>query len=214
MLNRFHIGIKAVRALASLFAAAGVIALFAAAAGAGSISGATGLIEIPSADVLANGELELSVRHIDGRLGLSAVYGILDDIEVGVNNIRAASDGRIGVVFKGTIHRETERRPGIAIGLETGQSYAALSKRLAPGVRLHAGYGIGRIKGLFAGVSYSVSTVSARGVASPATTLLGEFTSRGVNVGARLVFSPVFAADIALIDFKEATAGVSARLRF
>lgn len=172
------------------------------------------MIEAPSADVLANGELDLTVRYIDGGLGVAAAYGIMDDVEIGINNIRTDSNRRLGIVFKGVIYRETERQPAVAIGLETGQSYAAVSKRLVPGLRLHAGYGIGRIDGLFAGVSYSLSTVSARGVASPVTTLLGEYTPRGLNVGARMVFSPILSADVALIDLNEATLGLNMRLRF
>lgn len=214
MFKRFHSKIKAVRAGVLLAVMTGAIAFVAASAGAGTISGATGLIEVPSADVLANGDLELTVRYLDGEFGLAAVYGILDDVEVGINNIRTGSDAGVGFVFKGTIHRETNDRPAIAIGLESGQSYATVSKRLVPGVRLHGGYGIGRIKGLFAGVSYTLSTVSRGGAASPPTTLYGEYTSRGLNVGARMVLSPVISADFALMDLKEATAALGVRLRF
>gem|GEM_PF-1887672 len=181
---------------------------------AGTISGASGLIEVPSADVLADGAFEATVRFAGDKVGLSATYGAFDSMEVAVNTLRTGKDEAIGIVLKGVVYEETGPRPAVAIGLETGQSYAVLSKRIAPGVRLHAGYGIGRMQGLFAGFTYSLSTVSARGAAAPVTTLLGELTPNGVNVGARMVFSPVFAADIGLLDLREATAGLSVRLMF
>lgn len=200
------------RALALFALAAGVV-LAALPASAGTISGATGLIDVPSADVLGEGELELGVRYTGGELGLSAVYGIWDEVEVGVNNTRAGEHG-VGFVFKGVLLRETDSLPAVAIGLENGRSYAVASKRVAPRVRLHAGYGAGQMQGLFAGISYALTTVRAGGAGVPATTLFGEYTPKGLNAGARLVFSPTVSADIALLDLKEAAAGVNFRLSF
>lgn len=183
------------------------------AAQAASVSGATGLIYVPTADTLAERQAEISVRYMDGKLSSSLMYGVFDQIEIGVNNIRATGDpSELGLVLKGTAVQETADRPAIAVGFETGQSYVVASKRLAQRLRAHAGFGYGDLDGLFAGVSFVLSTTTGAG--SPATTVLAEYTPQGLNAGVRMVFSPLISVDVALVDLKELSAGVALRTRF
>jgi len=189
------------------------LGLLTGPAHAASVSGATGLIYVPSADTLAAREAEISVRYLDGRLSSSFMYGVFDQIEIGVNNIRANGDtSDLGIVLKGTAVQETAESPAIAVGFETGQGYVVASKRLAPWLRGHVGFGYGDLDGLFAGVSLVVNTTSGGG--NPATTVLAEYTPKGLNAGVRMVFSPLISVDVALIDLKELSAGVALRTRF
>ena len=196
-----------------IFALAALLVFGASPGRAGTETGASGLILVPSADTLAPGDAEFAVRYKDGRLGGSFTYGIFDRIEIGVNNMRKSSTSDFGIVIKGAIFEETASEPAVAVGFETGQSYVVVSKRLAPRVRAHLGLGAGDLEGVFAGVALVVNTTTGRGLA-PATTAMAEVTPRGVNAGVRLVFSPLVSADVALVDLEELVGGISFRVRF
>lgn len=196
-----------VAALALVFALGGPV-------GAATVSGATGLIFVPTADTLPVGEAEIGVRFVDERLTSSFTYGIFDQIEIGINNVHGGKDSsRIGFILKGTVFTETQDRPALAVGFETDQSYIVASKRLTPTIRGHVGYGIGDLDGLLAGVSMVVNTTTS-GRFTPATSILAEFTPKGLNAGMRLVFSPMISVDLALLDLDEFAAGVAIRTRF
>ena len=201
-------------AIAALILVAAVLAFGPSPAGAATLTGASGLIYIPSADTLGTGDAEIGVRFTDGKLTTSLTYGVFERIEVGINNVKkGAEPAGLGLVLKGAVFEETAERPAVAVGFETGQSYVVVSKRLAPRVRAHAGFGSGELEGLFAGVSLVVSTTSS-GSISPATTLLAEVTPEGLNAGVRMVFSPVVSVDLSLIDLEKLSAGVALRTRF
>ncbi len=188
-----------------------VLALMAPGAFAGTITGATGLIALATADTLPVGDAEIGVRLNEGSVEATALYGLMDELEIGVNSYD--SDGPLGVgfLFKGQLMRESASMPAVAIGFESNQSYIVASKRLTPRARLHAGYLHGDEKGVAAGVAYTLSTAS---VSTPTTTLLAEYVPSGVNVGARMFFGPSVAVDLALMDLEEFAAGVSMRLAF
>lgn len=193
------------------------VALLTALAGpsyAATVSGATGLIYVPTADTLATGEAEIGVRYVDGRLSSSFTYGVFDQIEIGVNNVRRNGDpSQLGLVLKGNVFSETSDRPALAVAFETGQSYIVASKRLAPRLRGHLGYAHGRLDGLVAGASLVLNTTTGGGL-TPATSFLAEVTPRGLNAGMRLVFSPLVSVDLALVDLDDLSVGVALRTRF
>ena len=197
----------------SLLTVALLVAL-AGQVGAATVSGATGLIYVPTADTLGEREAEIGVRYVDGRLSSSFMYGVLDQVEVGVNNIRSNGDpSQLGFVLKGNVFTETVERPALAVGFETDRSYVVASKRLTPRLRGHAGFGQGKLNGAFAGASLVLNTTSG-GRVTPTTTLLAEYTPRGLNAGMRLVFSPLISVDLSLIDLDELSFGVALRTRF
>lgn len=184
---------------------------------AGTLTGGTGLIEVPSADVLSQREAEIAVHYFDNRYGASVAFGAFDGVEIGVNNVRIGpAPTRIGVLIKGVVAQESAKSPGVAVGLETGESYVVASKRLLPRLRVHAGFGYGDMNGLFGGISYALTTtaVNSGGIGAAATTVLAEHTPNGNNLGFRMVVSPQFAFDIALRNLNEATATVSFRTSF
>lgn len=201
------------RTLAAL-AAAALVALAAGSVSAATVTGASGLIYVPSADTLATGDAEIAVRHLDGRLTSSFTYGIFERIEIALNNMAQPGDpADVGLVLKGAVFEETAQRPAVAVGFETGRSYAVVSKRLSPRVRAHAGIGSGSLDGVFAGLSLSLNTISGTSGA-PATTVLAEVVRGKVNAGVRMVFSPLLSVDLALEDLKDVSAGVALRTRF
>ena len=113
-------------------------------------------------------EAEISVRYLDGRLSSSFMYGVFDQIEIGVNNIRANGDtSDLGIVLKGTAVQETADSPAIAVGFETGQGYVVASKRLAPWLRGHAGFGYGDLEGLLPASRWSSIRLRAVGARRP-----------------------------------------------
>src|SRR5690606_40030383 len=145
-----------------IFARAALLVFGASPARAGTETGASGLILVPSADTLAPGDAEFAVRYKDGRLGGSFTYGIFERIEIGGNNMRTSSTSDFGIVIKGAIFEETASEPAVSVGFETGQSYVVVSKRLAPRVRAHLGLGAGDLEGVFAGVALVVNTTTDR----------------------------------------------------
>ena len=193
------------------------LAFAAGGASAATVTGATGLVTLPTADVLPDGSLEVGARYADDVLGLTAVYGAFGDAEIGINTLRTdVEPAGIGIVLKGVLLHETASSPGVAIGFESGRGYVVASKRLAPRVRLHAGYLFGERPGPGAGIAYSFTTVSVSQsvLSSPATTLFAEYTPDGLNVGARFLFGPSSSVDVGLLDMRRLTAGAAFRWTF
>lgn len=195
----------------------GVLLILVAASGGGfasTLTGATGMIMVPTASVLPTGAGEVSLHATDGRTGFSASYGIFENVEVAVNTLKPGnSPVDLGIVFKGLVFSETAERPGLAVGFESTQSYIMASKRLTPRMRVHVGYGDGDLKGAVGGVSYTLSSAAVSG-GTPPTTLMAEYVDKEINVGARMVFSPQLSLDLALLNLKRLSAGVSVRVSF
>lgn len=206
-----------VKTAASITLVALIMALAMGSATAGTISGASGLITIATADSLSPRVAELALREYRDHLAVTAMYGIMPDAEVGVHMPLADHDlDELGLVMKGIVAHETSSTPGIAIGFETGQSYIVASKRLAPRLRFHGAYLHGDVQGPAVGLAYtlSTSTVSRSAVPAPMTTLLAEYTPNGVNVGARMIFGTLFSVDVALLDMERPTGGVALQIVF
>lgn len=184
---------------------------------AGTLSGSTGLITLGTADTLSVGTAELGFRQYRHHLTVTGMYGMLPDVEVGLQMplVNGGLD-EVGLVLKGVVAAETASTPGVAIGFEPEKSYIVASKRLLPRLRFHAAYLHGDVKGPAAGLAYSVNTasLSPSAISPPATTLMAEYTPAGVNVGARLLFGTLLSIDVALMDLERPTGGLTLRFEF
>ncbi|HWR44336.1 YjbH domain-containing protein [Sporomusa sp.] len=182
-------------AVALLLAAAPVYA-------APSINGSTGIINTPSADVLQEGQFSLGYYHLkEGGVG-SFNISLANKLEVGVAGFRYDSDSnkenQTYFNAKYGLVPETVLTPGLAIGIEDAGNrdkrtyYAAASKALPFGFRIHAGVGDGRYNGVFAAVEKTINPVGiiTGSNAFPATTLIAEWDGDRMNYGARMSIVP------------------------
>ena len=167
-----------------------------------SINGSTGLINTPSADVLREGEFSLGYHHLkDGGAG-SFNLSLGNNLEIGLAGFRYDSDSnkdnKTLLNAKFSLAPETVLTPGLAIGVEDigGKDkrtfYAAASKALPFGFRLHAGVGDGRYDGVFAAIEKTINPVSVLtgNNVFPATTLIAEWDGDRMNYGARMSIVP------------------------
>lgn len=159
------------------------------------ITGSTGLINTPSADVLRGGQISLGYYHLkDGGVGIFNT-NIAPNLEIGVAGFRY--DGQQSKNFvnvKFGLMPETVLTPGVALGVEDmgnadkRSAYVAASKTLPFGFRIHAGVGNGRFNGMFAGLEKTINPVSilTGNNAFPATSLIAEYDGKNMNYGARI----------------------------
>ncbi len=179
-----------------------LVAALSAAQCVPSFRGYTGLVVIPTADTLHEGEYNFGVMTEDtGRFeanDLFANYGPINCLEAGFNSrqLLGANTRETVLNAKYALMTETDSKPGIAFGLSDftdeieATGYAVLSKSFATGlncydneilnVRGHIGFGGGRLNGLFCGIS---------GFLGNRIQLSVEWDSRDTNLGFR--FTPV-----------------------
>ncbi|CUH94540.1 putative secreted protein [Propionispora sp. 2/2-37] len=171
------------------------------ASAAPSLQGATGLIAIPSADVLGSGQAAAGYYHIGphdhGVLTFHAAAGM----EVGAAYSEQGPGG-MRLQAKVSLLPEAMLTPAVALGVEdiTGEQqrswYAVASKSLPDGIRLHIGAGNGRFDGLFAGVEKRLKRVSVLpGKTFPAAALMAEYDGSSMNVGIRFMVNPAVKID-------------------
>ena len=163
-----------------------------------SINGSTGLINIPTADVLHEGQYSLGYYNLrEGGAG-SFSFNLSRNLEVGVAGFRfdnQTNDLRMNAKY--ALVPETILSPGLSVGVEDmadkndRSSYAVVSKALPFGFRIHGGYGKGRMDGMFYAIEKTINPVSilTGGNAFPATTLIFERDSRHTNYGARMAIA-------------------------
>lgn len=182
-------------------------------AAAADIAGSSGLINIPNADALRASTLEASAHFIDGTGVLALNLGLLPQVEAGVYTVTESND--LGFTVKAELVPETTQMPGIAVGLENRNAYMVLSRSFS-GLRGHIGFGNGRFRGPFFGLSMMLNrvSVSKKGALAPVTTLMVEHDGYGINAGARIAFTPQLKADIAFLDMEEAMLGLSFNTSF
>ena len=185
-----------------LLVACGVVASAAVAAAAPSFFGYTGLLLVPSADVLEMSEWNaaaFTTELTDGQDLLAVGIGLPAGLEAGL--LRVDPEGGSAETL---LHAKYRVQPllvgggSLAVGLFDitdeidSNAYAVFSKRLAPDTivgtqrlldpRLHFGLGSGgQLDGIFAGVS---------AVAVERITLMAEYDSDNINFGARLAIAP------------------------
>jgi len=164
-----------------------------------SVNGPTGLINIPSGDVLRPGQFTLGYYHLqDGGVG-SYNTNVAPNLEFGVAVF--SYDGQKSKNYlnaKFAVVPETVLAPGLAIGVEDISNkdrrglYAVASKALPFGLRIHVGTGSGRFNGVFAGIEKTLNPISVLtgNNAFPATTLIAEYDGQTMNYGARMSIKP------------------------
>jgi hypothetical protein len=169
-----------------------------ATAAAPSFHGYTGLLRVPTADTLDLNEFNLGWFNVDLTGGDENAYaanlGLRDGLEVGVLRTkveRAEAETMLGAKY--LIRPETDKHPAVAAGVfdatdEVNSTvYVVASKVVAgrvrvandeiTGVRAHIGIGGGQLDGAFIGAS---------AVLGDALTLMAEYDTNDVNLGARL----------------------------
>lgn len=200
------------RSLVSMVLVMVVIAALGWSAEAATISGTTGLINIPSADALPSQSMEAAAHVFGDEAVISVGFGIVPQVELGVST--AGRHDSLKVTLKGVVTPETREAPGIAVGLDGSSAYLVFSRGL-DGARGHIGFGNGRFGGLFGGFSVLLNPVTVqRGKTSPATTLMIEHDGRGVNAGVRIGFTPQLKMDLAFLNMEEAMLGLAYTSRF
>ncbi len=164
-----------------------------------SINGSTGLINNPTADVLQDGEFSIGYYNLkDGGVGVFNL-NLARNLEVGVAGFRYDNhDNDTLLNAKFALVPETVLTPGLSVGVEdigdkNGRTtYAAASKALPFGFRIHAGVGNGRYDGFFGAIEKTINPVSVitGNNAFPATTLIAEYDGSRMNYGARMSIVP------------------------
>lgn len=184
---------------------------------ASTITGPTGLFNIPSADVNAPSVIGASVHVSDNNVVAALNYSLMDFLEIGASSRSGKYGARFSAFVKGQIFRETANDPGLAAGFEDDSAFVVFSKTLAPLFRGHLGMGTGRFNGLFGGVSYLVNPVVVTRPSSlqmPRVMLIAEYDGRKPNVGTRLSFAQGLDINVALMNVSDVTIGASWRTRF
>ena len=161
-----------------------------------SLSGATGMIRIPTADTLRPGQFSAGYFYWQDHSTAVATVGLPVGMEVS-----AAAPWHKGVSGAWTVNakiglaQEGLLLPAIAVGVEdfgeqTQRSYyAAVSKALPFGFRIHVGAGTGRFKGMFGAMEKVLNPTSLRQKKHsgfPVTSLIVEMDGKKMNYGARL----------------------------
>lgn len=169
--------------------------LTTAALAAPSTTGSTGMIRIPTADVLQTGHFAAGYYYWRDHGTAVAAAGLPSGIEVS-----AAAPWYNGrpeqwaVNAKINLSQEALLTPGISVGIEDlgGQRqqsfYGVVSKTLPFGLRVHLGVGNGRFRGAFGAIEKVLNPHSVRKKTSgfPVTSIIVEMDGRKMNYGARM----------------------------
>lgn len=191
-----------------------------AASATPTISGPTGLITIPTADVIQPGQFNIAgfVMEDDATIVINGAPFSGLEVGVGVRN-SGESVGFLNAKYQ--VVPETKEYPGVAVGgvdlsdsSRAGRSlYVVVSKTLPEfGLRGHIGV---ETPGdpLFAGVSKVLNTVSVSrpGEKSLAlqTTLLAEIHGDDPSVGLQLRLSPNFTLHASYVDLSHGVIGLT-----
>mgnify|MGYP000995002856 CR=1 FL=1 len=183
-----------------------------------SLFGPTGLITIPTADVIQPGQFNVA-GFMAGENYIVAINGApIPSLEMGIG-VREQGDSPGYLNAKLQVIPETRDFPGIAVGaLDIADSlqrkmYVVLSKNMPDlGVRAHLGI---ETPGdpLFAGVSKVLNTVSVNRPGEKGlilqTILLGEVHGSDLSVGAQIRFTPNITLHLAYHDLQEGVIGLS-----
>ncbi len=191
-----------------------VVFMFSVGAAAGTtVTGPTGLLTLPPADALAQGDLSLSYHVKDGDGIGSISYGLIPGLEIGLLTT-GPRHSNLGVHGKAVLSHEGASLPGVAVGLCDESFYMVASKRLlGAGVRGHVGVGTGKYDGLFLGVSKMLNPVvvdsGVKGSTTPAALLAVEYAKGAFNLGLDVLLSPEVRIKVATEDFDSLILGVN-----
>lgn len=179
-----------------------------AAQAAPTITGSTGMLYTPTADVLRDGHFSLGYHHLDDGDAYTVGYGLSNAWEISTATLDYSDHGSdLYLNTKFSLMSENIARPGIAIGMEDALDehertvYAVASKALPLGIRLHAGIGDGRFDGVFGGIEKTFNPLGITGNSIfPATTLSAEYDGKEMIYGLRLAIVPGLKAHAAWRD--------------
>lgn len=158
---------------------------------AANLNGTTGLINIPSADVVREGHFFLGYYNFDENNLVSFGLQPIKNLEVSVNFADWDDRRQENLVnAKYAVFQENVFLPGMAVGVEDigannkRSAYAVISKALPLGFRIHAGYGNGHYDGVFYGLEKNI--FPGLPGTFPDTDLLVEYDGNGMNYGLRM----------------------------
>jgi len=195
-----------------------------ALAATASMGGYSGLISIPTTDILSTNKATVGYQRVDNGDKVLFNYGVEDAIELGLTGYwyeaGQIDESDLNLNAKLRFMNETSNQPAVALGLMGEDLYVVASQNLNyNGIRGHVGVGNGDLDGVFAGFSktlnpVTISTSSQSQFQVPITTLMAEYAAQDFNIGARFKFNSKFNFNIALEDLSELSAGLSFNSRF
>ncbi len=179
-----------------------------AAQAAPTVTGSTGMIYTPTADVLRDGHFSLAYHQLDDGNAYTVGYGMSNAWEISAATLDYDGSGSdLYLNTKFSLLSENVARPGIALGMEDALDerertfYAVASKALPLGFRVHAGVGDGRFDGVFGGIEKTFNPLGVTGSSIfPATTLSAEYDGDEMIYGLRLAIVPGLKAHAAWRD--------------
>lgn len=186
-----------------------LLATMAIPCGAAAITGSTGLILIPEADVLPTGGFEAGL-HVTRDAIVSLSLGIFDHVELSLfTNLQG---GDLGYAAKVLLNEESANFPGVAVGVESGDVYIALTRRMGR-LRGTLGFGNGSFNGVFFGASFQLNPVEV-GKMQTAPQLMLDYNGHLLNGGIRIPLAPRLDLDAAFIDFDHGMIGITYKTQF
>ena len=172
-----------------------------------SLNGATGLLELPTADVVKKESFGVGVYSADDVKIRNMGYGLAEKLEVSFANEKQDIEQINKFNVKYVLLSETVLTPGLAVGINdlTGKSerstFAVVSKGLPLGFRVHAGIGSGDFEKGFVALEKNITPLLGANV-FPSTTLLVEYNDNNINYGMRMSIVPDLKLNLGRSDHK------------
>ena len=172
-----------------------------------SLNGATGLLELPTADVVKKESFGIGVYSADDVKIRNMGYGLAEKLEVSFANEKQDIEQLNKLNVKYVLLSETVLTPGLAVGINdlTGKSerstFAVVSKGLPLGFRVHAGIGSGDFEKGFVALEKNITPLLGANV-FPSTTLLVEYNDNNINYGMRMSIVPDLKLNLGRSDHK------------
>ncbi|MGM0470899.1 MAG: hypothetical protein ACQEQI_01250 [Bacillota bacterium] len=185
--------------------------------------GYSGLIKVPTADVLAPNRATIGYQHLDDSDLALFNYGVYDNFELGLSNYwydHSGKDDDLKLNAKVQLLAEDQNHPAVALGVMNEDLYVAASRDLNyRGLRGHIGIGDDKLDGLFVGVSKTInpvriSTKKDNGFQMPVTTLMVEYLDHDLNLGAKFKLNSQFDLNVAVEDMDDLSAGINFNTKF
>ena len=172
-----------------------------------SLNGATGLLELPTADVVKKESFGIGIYSADDVKIRNMDYGLAEKLEVSFANEKHDIEQINKFNVKYVLLSETVLTPGLAVGINdlTGKSerstFAVVSKGLPLGFRVHAGIGSGDFEKGFVALEKNITPLLGANV-FPSTTLLVEYNDNNINYGMRMSIVPDLKLNLGRSDHK------------
>ena len=185
---------------------------FPPAFAAPTLSGSTGMIRIPTADVLRPGQFSAGAWYWENRGASVLAVGVAPNFEISAGapwNTGSADAWTVNA--KVNLTQEALLIPAVAVGVEDidgrgrGSFYGVVSKVLPFGFRVHIGAGTGRFDGMFAAVEkvLNPTSIKKQGSGFPVTSLILEMDGAKLNVGARMRLARGLRLDVGWLGQEE-----------